>query len=379
MSTYRYAATNLLTGQVVADQLPLIVTDFSRTLAGIGQPGQLNGWLDLGASTFQPALLGALEPRRTLLWVLQDGAPVWAGLLWDWPHQSAASDKLPILANELGSLFYRRQVRADQTYTTVDLYTVIRNLITYATAGKGASAAVSQLVQTSNLSGTILPTVTFPAANLGKITDLINQFASQYGIEYAWDPGLTANGTMSITLRIGTATTMGRPYSATQLQLVYPGNLADYAWPRTGSAGANSIVATATGTSGSTWTSNAATHGLDAADLAAGYPLLEDSVSYTGSVVTAQSQIDAYADARQLLVDKAPTIPTAIVAGGQTPTAQQILLGDHAMLIASSSLHPATASGPGLSQDVRIIGWTVYPPSDMQPESTALLLGGVAS
>jgi hypothetical protein len=48
------------------------------------------------------------------------------------------------------------------------------------------------------------------------------------------------------------------------------------------------------------------------------------------------------------------------LAGGATPTVQQIQLGDHATLIATSTLHPAGAGGtPGLIQDARIIGWTV--------------------
>jgi hypothetical protein len=52
--------------------------------------------------------------------------------------------------------------------------------------------------------------------------------------------------------------------------------------------------------------SNPATHGLDTADLAAGYPLTEDSVSYTGSVIGAQSGIDAYADSRQSCSSPSP-------------------------------------------------------------------------
>lgn len=171
---------------------------------------------------------------------------------------------------------------------------------------------------------------------------------------------------------------MGRPYSATSLQLVFPGNLTDYAWPRTGSASANSVLATASNQGSTAWTSNTSTHGLDFADLAAGYPLLEDSISYTGSVITAQSQIDAIADAQQLMVAKSPTIPSAVIAGGQVPTVQQIQLGDHATLCATSSLHPAVGAAPGLVQDVRIIGWTVRPSGD-QPETTTLMLAGVTA
>lgn len=378
MSTYRCFATDLITGTLRADMIPLHVQSFGRALGGIGQPGQLTATLDLGALPKQSNLLAALEPRKSLLWVMQDGYPVWAGVVWDWPHSSAASNQLPIVANELGSLFQRRQVRADQVYTSVDQFNIIRNLISYATSK--TSGGVAQLVMTTNLAG-VTASETFPAANLGVITDLINQVCTKYGIEYAFDPGFSSGNVPAITLRIGTPATMGRPYASTNLQLVYPGNLIDYSWPRTGSQGSNSVVATASGSGGAAWVSNAATHGLDSADLAAGYPLLESSTSYTGSNVGAQSQIDAYADSRQLIVAKSPTVPRAVLAGGATPTVQQIQLGDHAELIATSTLHPADATtrAPGLTQDVRIIGWTVRAPDVSQSESTELILAGVAS
>lgn len=379
MSIYRYFTTDLITGTLRADTIPLHVSSFSRYLGGVGQPGQLSGSLDLGALPSQSNLLAALEPRKTLLWVLQDGSPVWAGVVWDWDHESAASNELPIVAKELGSLFQRREVRTDQTWTA-DQFDVLRNLVTYATGKPGGG--VAQLVHTTNTSGASAVTATFLAADLGKVSDLISQHAAQYQIEYSWDPGLSSANAPIITLRIGSAATMGRPYSATSLQLNFPGNLSDYKWPRTGSASANSVQATASGQGGAAFMSNPATHGLDSADLALGYPLLEDSISYTGSVITAQSQIDAVADARLLQVAKSPTIPTATIAGGQVPTVQQILLGDHAMLLATSSYHPAPASAPftpGLMQDVRIIGWTVKPSGEDQPESTDLVLAGVSA
>lgn len=378
MSAYRYFTTSLIGGQLLADTLPLHVGSFSRGLGGVGQPGRLDATLDLGAvsSTVQTYWLNALEPRKTVLWVLQDNYPVWAGVVWDWAHSSAKSDQLPIVATEIGSLFNRRQVRVDQIYNGVDQFNIIRNLINYA-LGK-TNGGVAQLVHTTNLSG-VLVSEPFPASNLGKIMSLVDGICTKYNIEYAFDPGTNPNGQPIITLRIGTLATMGRPYSSTQLQLVYPGNLTDYAWPRTGSAGTNSLIATAGGQGGSAWVSNPATHGLDTADLARGYPLLEDSISYTGSVISAQSGIDAYADGKQLLVAKSPTIPSATIAGGQSPTVQQIQLGDHAAFIGTSSLHPPVGNAPGIVQDVRIIGWTVHPPGDGNAESTDLVLGGVTS
>jgi hypothetical protein len=383
MSVYRYFATDVVTGALRADWIPLRVTSFSRNLGGIGQPGQFRGTLDLTELTTRASshLLSALEPRRTLLWAMQDGWPVWAGQLWDWQHQSAVSNQLPVIADELGALFGKRQIRNDQIYNGVDQFDIIRNLINYATSTsvKGAQAAVAQLVMTTNESG-VAVSETFPAANLSKVLDAVNQICTKYNLEYSFDPGFSSTMAPIITLRIGTAATMGRPYTQTQLQMIHPGGVSDYMWPRLGSQGSNSLLAIASGSGGAAWVSNFSTHGLDSADLAAGYPLLEDSVSYTGSVISAQSQIDAYADYRQQLVQRSPTAARISIAGGQTPTVQQVQLGDHVMFIATSTLHPAPASGgPGLAVDGRIIGWTVYPPSDQQAERTDFFLGGVST
>ena len=379
MSVYRYFATDVITGALRATEIPLRVSSFSRNLGGVGQPGQLRGTLDLTKLTSSAAtfLLSALEPRRTLLWAAQDGWPVWAGPMWDWTHQSAASNQLPINADELGSLFTRRQIRVDQVYTNVDEFDIIRNLINYA-LGK-ASGGVAQLQMTTNESGTLV-SETFPAANLTKVMDAVNQICTKYNLEYDFAPGFSSTNAPIITLRIGTAATMGRPYSQTQLQMIYPGGAVDYMWPRLGSQGVNSLLAIASGSGGTAWVSNPATHGLDSADLAAGYPLLEDSVSYTGSVIGAQSQIDAYADYRQQLVQRSPTAARVSIAGGQMPTVQQVQLGDHVTFIATSTLHPAPATGgPGLMVDGRIIGWTVYPPNGQQAERTDYFLGGVST
>lgn len=379
MSTYRYFATDLISGTLRATEIPLHVTSFSRNLGGVGQPGQLTGYLDLGALSNQSNMLAALEPRRSLLWATQDNYPVWAGIVWDWQHQSVLQNQLPINADEIGSLFSRRQIRDAQTYNATDEFDIIRKLITYA-LGK-ASGGVAQLVQTTNKSGTTV-SESFPAANLTKVLDAVNQICTKYSLEYAFDPGLSATNAPIITLRIGNAATMGRPYSLTQLQLSFPGNAFDYMWPRFGSQSTNSLLAIASGSGGAAWVSNFATHGLDATDLANGYPLLEDSVSYTGSVMSAQAQIDAYADFRQLQVARTPTIGRVSIAGGQTPTVQQVQLGDHATVIATSSYHPAGANGaPGLVQDARIIGWTVYPPLEQQQqaERTDFFLGEVAT
>jgi hypothetical protein len=381
MSIYKFFTTNLLTGQLLADTIPLHVTRFSRNLGGVGQPGQLSGYLDLGVigGGSQSAYLGALEPRRTVLWVAQDGYPIWAGIVWDWPVTSAKANQLPVVASELGSLFAKRQIRDAQTFTGVDLFTIARALISYAT-GK-TYGAVANLALGSNLSGTTVSIPTIPATNLAKVLDVLNNLAAQYLFEYAFTPGLDGSGNPNITLQLGQPR-LGRPIGQTGLRLEYPGPAIDYAFPRVGSASVNSLIATAANSGAAPWTSNPAAHGLNSAELAAGYPLLEESIAYTTSALTTQAQIDAVADGKLPLLTGTTTVPTVTIGGGGMPSAGQIGLGDEAYMVATSWLHPANPNGsPGLQALVRIVGWILTPPSDQdsQAESTQYLLGGIAT
>jgi len=54
-------------------------------------------------------------------------------------------------------------------------------------------------------------------------------------------------------------------------------------------------------------------------------------------------------------------------------------MGDEAMLVATSSYHPAAPNtgAPGLQQLVRIVRWSVTPFDVDQVEKTQLLLGGI--
>lgn len=383
MSQYRYLTTDVITGRVLADTIPLHVSSFSRGLGGVGQPGTLSGYLDLGVlgAAKQATFLGALEPRRTMLWALQDNAPVWGGVLWDWPMTSIQQSQLPVSGKEIGSLFAKRQIRTDQIYTGVDVLDVVRNLLSYALA-KGNGSVGNLVIDMSSsraLAGTTV-SVVFAASNLPKVSAAVDQFCAQNNVEYAFTPGWNAGMTAPIvTLQLGSPY-LKRPYSATNLQFVYPSQyVLDYGFPRAGSGSVNSLLATATSAGSIPWQSGAA-HGLNSADLASGYPLLEDSVSYTAAAVTAQAQIDGYADGQVARMSGSTTVPSVTVGGGGIPTAGQVQLGDEAMLVATSPYHPAdsTTGAPGLQQLVRIIGWTVTP-ADQQPEQTVFAFGGVTT
>lgn len=381
MSTYRYVTTNILTGAILADTLPLHVQSFTRSMGGVGQPGTLSATLDLGTigGGSQSAYLGALEPRRSVLWVLQDNYPIWCGIVWDWPHSSVASNQLPIQAAEIGSLFAAREIRTNQQFGTlaapVDLFVIVRGLLTYTLSKPNGGVAGLNLGTALSGTSTAIP---FPAQNLPKILSVLTQFSSQYAFEFDFVPGLDQSGNLAITLQLGIPT-ITRPVAMTNLQFLYPGPVVDYAYPRNGSSSVNSLIATANSAGSIPWQSGA-THGQNPADLASGYPLLEGSIAYTAAPVTLQSQIDGYADGQIAKKSGCATVPAVTVAGGQQPFAGQVAIGDEANLVATSTLHPANPDGsPGLNTKVRIIGWTLTPPEDQQAETTVYALGGITS
>lgn len=381
MARYSYAATDLVTGRLLADELPLHVASFGRQL---GLPTDLTGYLDLTAATAKYVAAGALEPRRTVLWVREDGYPVWNGILWDTPTATMLDNRLPLAAKTLESLFARRLIRDPLTYTGVDYAEVWRRLVLYATDPvlKGPAAAVAGLSLQGTLLGAVV-TTSYAPGDLKQVGSAQTDLETAGDFEATFEPVLDSGGNLATIGRLGRR--LGQPYPGSGLQLTFPGNLGDYGWPRMGSQCANTVIATAPANlaTAGTWTSNAAGgHGVDESDLAAGYPLLEGTAQYSGAAITAQTQIDAYADGYLGITGKSPTVPVAVLdtSAPSAPKVKAIGLGDYAGLIATSPLHPARADGsPGLQQVVRIIGWSVVPPDQGQDGKITLTLGDVAS
>ncbi len=381
MTAYRYLSTDVVTGRLLADELPLHVQGFARQL---GQATDLTGYMDLNKNNAIHLSSGALEPQRTMLWALEDGWPVWVGVLWDAAATSVLGNQLPIKASTLESLLARRQIRDPLMFANADYADVWRALLAYATdpAAKGPGAPVAGLSAQQGAVGTAL-TTSYAPGDLKDIATALADLETAGDFEATFDPVLDGSGQLAILARI--APQLGQPYQQIGgVQLVFPGNLADYGWPRMGSQGSNSVIATAPAnlSAAGTWTSSIGNgHGVDAARIAAGYPLLESAAQYSGAAVTSQAQIDAYADGHLGMLAGSPTIPPAVIdmSSPSSPRVKQLGLGDAAALLARSSLHPARADGsPGLAQIVRIIGWSVAPPDQGQDGKVTLTLGGVA-
>lgn len=377
MSQYAFAATNLLTGDLLASSIPVTCQSASRT---ISMAGTFTGSLAL-VTTAGRSLLGtwiaALEPWRSVLWMLQDQQPVWGGPVTGWPHQSVTDGTLPVSASTIEAVFQSRVISSTLTFKNADIFDIFRGLALYAT-GKSPNAVIAGLDLGSALSG-ITDTVTFDGTQLQKVYDAWTWMLGEYGFEYSFRPAITPGGTLATVLDLGYPA-IGRQLGPSGLQMVYPSpQVTDYAYPRVAQYGpANSVIATAQ-TSTKTYTSHAP-HGQLADELSEGYPLLEDTASLTGLSSASQALVNAFADSAAS--DESVTAmatPTVKLGAEGYPKVSQVSLGDWAEFAASSDLHPPdpVTGAPGLQVQGRISSWTLYPPGGQQAEATWYTLSQV--
>jgi hypothetical protein len=398
VSTYVYAATDLISGKLLADNLPLNVQSFSQQLNG---GGSLTGTLNLNElySVNAPAVT-ALACRRALLWVIMDGYPVWSGVVWDWPDMSRQAGTLPIAAQTLDSVWSHRLVTDTIEYAAVDLYAAFLDLLNYglskqssyissvspaATRPAGylelmaSNGRVARLVVptgSSAISG-VPWTASYTYSDLTQISSAWSDMTASGNLEYVFSAGLDSSGNLATFVQLAYEQ-LGRPLGSCGYTLTYPGNVIDYGYQITGSQSSNYIWATAPPNGSELQWQSQYPYGADLADLDAGYPVMESTVSWQGSVVTTQAQVNAFATGQVALVTQGMTLPTLTVGGGAYPTLRDIVLGDTTTFAATSPLHPPQAGGaPGLQQQLRITGWTLQPPGPQQDETLQLQTSAV--
>jgi hypothetical protein len=233
--------SNLLTGKIMGDWLPITGQNFARQINAVGTfTGALN--LSAGTAAEQRAYLAAVENEKSVLWIFQDSAPVWCGIIWDWPHMSILDNTLPLSASTMESLFSRRLILDDLVFADADVFDIFRGLAQYA-LGKTPNGQVAGFTMGTNESG-IIASIGYLASNVGSVYDAWNDLIATYGFEYSIRPAVDPGGNVYMSLDLGFPT-LGLPLASSGLAFSMPGNLLDYRWTRTGSTSANVIVATA--------------------------------------------------------------------------------------------------------------------------------------
>ena len=388
-TSYRYVTTNILSGVVQADSLPIVGESFSRQICSVGSfTGALQLTGTASASTVA-AWVAAVTPWKNLLWVLQDGYPVWNGVITGWPHESILDGTLPIQASTIEGLFQYRLVSDALAWVNTDVFEIWRQLLLYGMsktpngniAGTGQYANGSGIIDTVAYSG-VLASVQEDASSLETVYDCWNDLATGYQMEYALTPAMTADGSLYTLAQMGLPQ-MGRPVTESGLTFTFPsGGMTDYVWTDIPSEPANREYVTGSGTTSTADSDVSYVSVLPAGELDSeldlGYPLLEASAS-APATITSQAQINNYANGLVAANSiEAQVTPVLKMGGTSRPLARDIILGDECLFAATSPLHPARPDGsPGLQAKFRIVGWTIYPPTSDQAEQTWYQLGGL--
>src|ERR1039457_397265 len=287
MSVYRYATSELTSGVIKGDWLPLVPMNFARN---INATGTFTGALNLTAGN-TPAERAknilAVEPEKSVLWCFQDTVPVWCGIIWDWTHMSvldntlpltcstvealfqkrlinddltftnadifhgfrgfaayALDNTLPLTCSTVESLFQKRLITDDLTFTNADIFDVFRGLAAYA-LGKNPAAGVAGFTMGSNESG-VTTTISYAGSDMKAVYDAWTDLVTAYAFEYAIRPALDSAGNPVMVLDLGMPQ-LGLPLTTANLAFSLPGNLLDYRFARTGSTSSNTVYASASG------------------------------------------------------------------------------------------------------------------------------------
>jgi hypothetical protein len=358
----------------MGDYLPIEPQSFSSVING---GGTFTGSLSLipGSPQQNRANIAAVTPRKGVLWTLQDGVPVWAGILWDWVPTTVLQQQLPVQAATLDFLLSKRIIDSDLVFANMDVFDMARGIVQYAFS-KTPNGQVAGVTYSSAKSG-IQASLTFDGSQNQDCLSALGTLVSTYEIEFHFRPYMDQSGNLRISFDLGYPA-LGQPYPASGLAYSFPGNLLDYAFTATGSTGANRLIGSAQNTTASS-SGNALTgSALDETDIANGYPLTEEALSPTGVTFTTDQQVSNYCAGYLPSVTATQLAPMIVLGNGQYPPLSVTQLGSYASAAFTSPLHPANDDGsPGFAGIGRVVSWACYPPTSQQAEYLQVQMGAM--
>jgi hypothetical protein len=360
---YRYLFADLRTNDILAE-LPLTRVSFTQVL---NSAGSFQGTI-LGSDARELGydITASTEPARTAIYVDRDGVLIWGGVIWlrTWDSDS---QHFTFQAREFMSYFERRRITDTYVYEDEDQLFVAQDLINIAQAVTGGDIG---LVVPNNTSGVLVTRVYFDYERkdfAGAIKDLSNQ---QDGFDVNVDVAYDTNLEPRKYLRTDYPQ-RGITYDATNpdaLVFEFPGNVVLYEWPDDGAQVANTMYGIGPNSNEAKILATAVS---PTNQIAAGWPLLEDTVSYTDQYDPdlLYQQTLGEVTARQVSV----VTPKIVIPAYAEPVLGSYKTGDECLLRITDDRFPADGSGFGLSEVYRIVSISVEPGED-GPERVTLVL-----
>lgn len=374
MPDYSYLAADLATGKV-NDELPLSGVKFSRVL---NDAGTFSGQLQLGDP--RVAKLDAVrltEPARSTILVRRDGVILGEYIIWTTAYDSD-TQVMQIAGADLLSYFDHRKIlpllppvldiqsvaRQAVAFSAADQLAIARSLVTTAQTHTGGSIGITV---DATVASTTLRDITYNGYELKATSDGLRDLSNmEGGPDFYFDTVYVAGVP---TRRL----ILGNPH----LGATDPGdnvfefgaNLTKFTEPRDGSQMLTRAFAVGDGSDADTPIGLAE----DTTRYGDGWPLLEDSTSYSGAITPAD--LSGHATADQTARSGPVVLPALTVTGDAKPAIGEYLPGDAIRRVIPAGADPYfTAKSDRI---LRLISFEVSPPEGAAIETADLVVSSV--
>lgn len=269
---YRYLFADLLTNTINAE-LPLTGVSFNREL---NTAGAFSGRLmasDLRESVYD--IQDYTTPGRTAVYVDRSGTIVWGGIVWGRTY-NATEQTLEFQAREFESYFDKRRILSTYSASSVDQLTVAKALVDQIQAVPSGNIGITVPARTSG----VTVSRTYNAYEQKPLSEALYEL-SRANNGFDWNIDVSYDSSSNITKTLDLAyPRRGTAYSTTSTTvpvLEFPGNIVHYTYPEEGGSIANTMLGVGAGSGESRILSTQ----TSAAQIAAGWPVLQQSVALT--------------------------------------------------------------------------------------------------
>jgi len=362
-TTYRYLFTDVVTGATIGE-LNMTGVTFDQKL---NTPGTLNAHILLdGINTAALNVNASTIPMRCAIHVDRNGTIIWGGVIWARSYDSK-TQILTITAREWLSYFERRKITNTIAFTAIDQMAVAQQLVQNAQSVPNGNVKCLYNVDplSTTTSGTTI-TQTYYSYELKTVFTEIQALSQQAGgFDYAIDCYYEGGGNIAKSFNTYYPR-RGIAYSSTLASVpvfeLPSGNVISYNFPEDGSLAANTVYIQGAGSNEGKLIATAS----DTAKYTAGWPLLEDALTYNN--ITDPAVLAKLATGKLNSVSYPPTTLTLIAPPYQDPYFGTYRVGDDVRVRITDQRFPS-----GSDATYRIVALAVQA-GEKQPERVTLTL-----
>jgi hypothetical protein len=357
VTQWRYIFTDLVTGQLIAPNLPLSAPSFTSVLNDVGT---FNATITLGdEKVMRQNPMAATVPMRTALFAAYGNQLVWGGIITG--RVPAKKGPMSIDGKEFMHYFSRREVRSTLAGATGDGHAVTRDQFEIARwllqqAFDQPNGKIGNVDLPPTTTSGITRIQGYDPWDLKKVlaewTDLANETDGfDWGQELYWDPatGLPRARLMYYYPKRGV--------TAKDTNLVITNENSDWSWPEDGEP----MTTTRYGTGQGDGAARIIVPISSPEILQAGWPLLEEEDAY--SDIGDRDRIARWTQAQQDRYRLPVTLPSVTLRAGGIPAIGAYQVGDWFQLRLEGWNFPSDdLSRPGIfNGSLRLDTWTVTP------------------